>query len=280
MNNLNRNDLDYFQPIEIADGIYWIGYADDHSGLHCNPYIIVDDGEVVLIDGGSKDDFSTVMLKILRLGINPNQINRLIYQHFDPDLCGNLPHLEAIIPNPDLKIISHKDNNVFINYYSSATPKLCIEEIGYAYTFKSGRRLEFYRTPYAHSPGSFITYDSSTRTLFSSDIFGSYDINWGLYSNIPKECYECKSGAKCHLGESGCNVQGILEFHRKNMNSTESLKYALDQIEKLDPLLVAPQHGSLIDSKEELIMIINKLKNEKYIGFDYFLQGIENGKHQ
>lgn len=280
MNNLNKNDLDYFQPIRIADGIYWIGYADSDSGLHCNPYIIVDGDEALLIDGGSRDDFSTVMLKILRLGIKPNQINRLIYQHFDPDLCGNLPYLEAIIPNSDLKIISHRDNNVFINYYSSDTPKLCIEEIEYTYTFKSGRKIEFYRTPYAHAPGSFITYDCATRTLFSGDIFGSYDVDWSLYSNIPKECYECNLEAKCQLGETGCTVQSILDFHRRNMNSAESLRYALEQIEKLDPFLVAPQHGSLIDSKEELIMIINKLKNEKHIGFDYFLQGTKNGKHE
>ncbi|NLY46958.1 MAG: MBL fold metallo-hydrolase [Tissierella sp.] len=276
---MNNKELDYFQPIQIAEGVHWVGYADSNGGLHCNPYIIIDDGEVVLIDGGSRDDFSTVMLKILRLGINPKQINRLIYQHFDPDLCGNLPHLEAIIPNPELKIISHKDNNVFINYYSSASPKLCIEEIGYAYTFKSGRRLEFYRTPYAHAPGSFITYDCKTRTLFSSDIFGSYDdVNWSLYSNIPKECYNCKPEINCRLTQTECPIHSILDFHRKNMNSAESLNYALDQIENLDPLLVAPQHGSLIDSKEKLTMIIDKLREEKYIGFDYFLQRTRNGK--
>lgn len=276
MTNLDKKDLDYFQPIQIADGIYWVGYADSDGGLHCNPYIIVDNDEVVLIDGGSRDDFSTVMLKILRVGINPKQINRLIYHHFDPDLCGNLPHLEAIIPNPDLKIISHKDNNVFINYYSTDTPKLCIEEIGNAYTFKSGRRLEFYMTPYAHAPGSFITYDCKTRTLFTSDIFGSYDVNWSLYSNIPKECYACNLEENCQLALNNCSIKNIIGFHRKNMNSTESLKYALDQVEKLDPLLVAPQHGSIIDSKEELNLIIRKLKEEKYIGFDYYLQRRKN----
>lgn len=278
MTKIDKNDLDYFQPIQIAQGIHWVGYADTNSGLHCNPYIIIDGDEVVLIDGGSRDDFSTVMLKILRLGINPNQINRLIYQHFDPDLCGNLPHLEAIIPNRELKIISHKDNNVFINYYSSATPKLCIEDIGYVYTFKSGRRLEFYRTPYAHAAGSFITFDCESRTLFTSDIFGSYDVNWSLYSNIRKECYTCKPEINCKLTDAKCPVHGILDFHRRHMNCAKSLNYALDKIEKLDPLLVAPQHGSLINSKEELAMIINKLREEKYIGFDYYLQRTKDGE--
>ena len=59
-------------PIEIATGIYWLGYAADNLGLHCNPYLILEGEEAVLIDGGSRDDFSNVMLKILRTGIMPS----------------------------------------------------------------------------------------------------------------------------------------------------------------------------------------------------------------
>ena len=95
------------EPVKIADGIFWVGYADENRGLHCNPYLIVEGEEAVLIDGGNRDDFSTVMLKILRTGLTPSQITRLIYQHYDPDLCGSLPQLEAIINNDALRIISH-----------------------------------------------------------------------------------------------------------------------------------------------------------------------------
>lgn len=54
MINYNE-DLDYLQPIQIADGIYWIGFYDDNAGLHCNPYLIVEGDEAVIIDGGSRD---------------------------------------------------------------------------------------------------------------------------------------------------------------------------------------------------------------------------------
>ena len=129
MKKITNDEIDSFQPMEIAKGVYWVGFADSKVGLHCNPYLIVDGDEAVLIDSGSRDEFSTVMLKILRTGIDPGKIKRLIYQHFDPDLCGNIPHFEAVINNNDLKIISHKENNVFINYYSSKSPKLCIESL-------------------------------------------------------------------------------------------------------------------------------------------------------
>lgn len=63
--NLSANSYDT-DPIEIDTGIYWVGYSNEFSKLHCNPYLIVEADEAVLIDGGNRDDFSHVMLKILR----------------------------------------------------------------------------------------------------------------------------------------------------------------------------------------------------------------------
>jgi len=54
----------YEQPVEIAEGIFWGGYVDRERNLHCNPYLVVDGNEAVLIDGGSRPEFSIVMLKI------------------------------------------------------------------------------------------------------------------------------------------------------------------------------------------------------------------------
>ncbi|MBU0972000.1 MAG: MBL fold metallo-hydrolase, partial [Proteobacteria bacterium] len=102
---LNRG-LDYSRAIEIAQGVFWVGYSDTLSGLHCNPYIIIDNDEAVVIDGGSRPDFPTVMMKILQTGIDPSRIKALIYQHYDPDLCGSIPNYEDIISRADLKIIS------------------------------------------------------------------------------------------------------------------------------------------------------------------------------
>ena len=57
--------------VEIAGGIYWVGFHDTESGLHCNPYLIVDNDEAVVIDGGSRPDFATVMMNIMETGIDP-----------------------------------------------------------------------------------------------------------------------------------------------------------------------------------------------------------------
>lgn len=269
---MDIHDLNYKEYVEIAQGVYWVGYFDEGAGLHCNPYLIVDGDEAVLIDSGSRDDFSTIMLKIMRTGISAGKIKHLIYQHYDPDLCSNIPHIEALINSKDLKIISHYENNIFINYYSVSSPKLCIEEMGFQFEFASGRRLKFIRTPYAHSPGSFVTYDAKTKILFSSDIFGSYDQNWNLYTMIGSDCKDCTSKKICPNTQKICQMKGIINFHQRNMPSKKALDYALERIEELDVSLIAPQHGSLLDTPEAQEIVIKGLKELPDIGIDYFLK--------
>jgi len=267
----NKESL-YESFIEIADGVYWVGFADEHAGFHCNPYLIVDNDEAVLIDSGGRNDFSTVMLKIMRTGTNPKNITRLIYQHYDPDLCGNIPHMEAMIDNENLKIISQRENIVFIKYYSEKSPMLCIDEIGLKYEFTSGRCLQFIPTPYSHAPGSFMTYDTKTKVLFTSDIFGAYDSNWTFYTHIDEKCYDCTTVKECDYKNDKCQITGMIDFHKRIMPSTQALRYALNRIEELDISLIAPQHGSILDTEASRKASIHRLKALDKVGFEYFFE--------
>jgi flavorubredoxin len=129
--------VDYERAVEIAKGVFWVGFYDSHFGLHCNPYLIVDRDEAVVIDGGSRPDFPTVMMKILQAGILPSQIRALVYQHYDPDLCGSVPNFEDIIGREDLKIISAAANNMFIRHYAAMAKLLALENIGSQFVFSS-----------------------------------------------------------------------------------------------------------------------------------------------
>ena len=271
MENSNTRELNYNKYVEIADGVYWVGFADINAGFHCNPYLITDNGEAVLIDSGSRNDFSTVMLKIMRTGTEPGNIKRLIYQHYDPDLCGNIPHMEALINHKELKILSHKDNNIFIDYYSTKSVKECIEDLGFTYRFSSGRELKFIRTPFAHSSGSFVTYDTKTKVLFTSDLFGSYDSGWNLYSLVAERCADCQTHKICPVAEKPCQIMCIGNFHRVVMPSTKALRFALKQIEGLDIPIIAPQHGSLLHTPAIQKIVIDRLNALDGVGIDHFL---------
>ena len=143
--------------------------------------------------------------------------------------------------------------------------------IGSEYLFPSGRKLLFYGTPFCHSPGSFITYDTKTKTLFSSDLFGSYDANWQLYLELIEGCDGCHSQRVCLQTGKKCPLYGIDQFHKRIMTSKTALSHALDVIESLDIERIAPQHGSIIKSNVDAQIVIRHLRSMEHVGIDYLI---------
>ncbi len=276
MTELLSRNLDYNRPVKLADDVYWVGFSDPERRLHCNPYLIVDDGEAVLIDGGSRSDFSMVMMKIMQTGIAPAAISTLIYQHYDPDLCGSLPNIESMIDRDDLRIISQHANNVFIRYYGVRAPMLCIDQLGLRHTLKSGRVLRFIPTPHAHAPGAFMTLDERTGILFTSDLFGGYDDQraWELIRELPQACGRCKrsvsarSQRACGSDEADCVLPSILNFHREYMPSNKAVRHACRQLLSAAPRMVAPQHGSVLHRAADIETVARSLIALEDIGID------------
>jgi flavorubredoxin len=55
------------------------------------------------------------------------------------------------------------------------------------------------------------------------------------------------------------------------MTSNRALANTLNTIEKLDIDRIAPQHGSIISTKENITAIIRHLRAIKNVGIDYLL---------
>jgi flavorubredoxin len=259
---------EYDLPIEIAPGIYWVGFFDTESGLHCNPYIIIENNEAVIIDAGSRPDFPTVMMKILQTGFSPNHIKALIYQHYDPDLCGSIPNLEETIDRDDLKLYTHASNTMFIRHYSTSSEIVSLSATNSTFTFSSGRKLKFIETPYCHAAGSFVTFDEQTGTLFTSDLFGSYAKEWDLFLELTKDCNSCTDYQNCINGKSYCPIADITRFHQWLMSGTDALRLALKKISELPFKIIAPQHGSVIRNEFDIASVFNALTALNNVGID------------
>ncbi|MBF0155189.1 MAG: MBL fold metallo-hydrolase [Magnetococcales bacterium] len=276
MKDMIDGKVSHDRPIPLADGVYWVGYNDAGGGFSCNPYLIVDGDETVLIDGGSRPDFSTVMRKILQAGVSPGSISHLVYHHYDPDLCGSLPNLEEMIGRADLKVISKGENNPFISHYGCRSELHCIDKMALQLVLKSGRRVRFIPTPYAHAAGSFMTYDEKTGILFSSDLFGSLShcSGWQLFMEVDRRCHACiqavPSDCKmvCQTVGSSCPFSGIVQFHRQVMPSNAALRFALAAVQALNPRIIASQHGSILCKREDIAKTIQILINLEDVGID------------
>lgn len=262
----------YKKPVEIADGVYWVGFVDVESKLHCNPYLIIEGDEAVLVDGGSRTDFSTVMLKILQTGVHPANITKLIYSHYDPDLCGNIPDLEEIIGSDNLEVITMAANKAFIKHYGGKSKIVTAESLDCSYTFKTGRRIEFIHVPYVHAEGGMLTYDVKTKTLFTGDVMGNLESDWTIYLDLRDRCMVCDDKLQyCNEEFGSCPLEGMAEFHNKIMTSTKALKYCLKIMERIDYEMIAPQHGSIIKNAETIEMVIHKLMSLDKVGIDAYL---------
>ena len=244
--------IDYNSPVAATREIYWVGFYDEKAHLHCNPYLIIDDEDIIFIDPGSIPHFPIVMRKVMEL-VNPEDITYVIAQHQDPDVCGNLAVVEDVINRNDLKIVAHSNCARLIRHLGLRSDFYIVDENDYALTLKSGRRLEFLFTPYMHSPGAIATYDPKTRSLFTSDIFAAISQDWSLFAE-------------------GDFLTPMEPFHQKYIPSNQILKNCMERFEKMDLDRVLPQHGSILEGRD-IEKAIAHLKDLP-CGIDLFKDGV------
>lgn len=230
---------------ELGDGIYWVG-VDTGDAFRCNPYLIVDHGEGVLLDPGGLLSAKAVLARVASI-ISPEKIRFIVAHHQDPDVISAVNLLKSEVAR-DCHIVCHSRMSVLIKHFGAGFPFREVDKTGWHLTFGSRRELTFAHTPYLHSPGAIVTYDAVSRTAFTSDIFGGVTENWNLRAG------------------SGYLDQ-IAAFHIDYMPSIDILETGIEAIRGLGPLRrIAPQHGSIIegDRVEEILRAVGKLQVGMY----------------
>src|SRR3989338_5580201 len=243
---MEKQGYDYLEPIEVVPGVYWIGLYDEKAAFHCNPYLLVDNGEAVIFDPGSVGFYPKVASKIFSI-IEPAQVNYIVLHHQDPDLCACTPLLEDVIANKELKIVTHSRAQLLIRYYDIKSEFYPVDRHNYALTLKSGLVLRFMKTPHCHFPASIVTYDENQKLLFSSDIFVAVSADWRLFA---QKGYE----------------EQMKSFHEGYMANKPHLANVMEKLAKLDLEMILPQHGSII--KKELIPACVEFLKDLKCGID------------
>jgi len=211
---------------EIAPGIYWVGGSGQDGGLHCNPYLIVDDEEAVLIDPGSVLDFEYVFANVCHI-VPLEKIKYVILHHQDPDFCSSVPLFEE--KGSRFTIVTHWRTQTIVKYYGIRSPYYIVNEHDHRLSLASGRVFNFVPTPYLHFPGAIATYDRQSRILFSSDLFGAFSFEWSLYAG---DDY----------------IERMKTFHEHYMPSNDILRPVMEIFMGMDIAMIAPQHGSIINN--------------------------------
>jgi len=224
---------------EIAKGIYWVGSGEQIDGLNCNPYLIVDGEEAVLIDPGNALDFERVYENVCSI-VPLEKIKYVILHHQDPDFCSAVPLFEQ--KGAKFTIVTHWRTQTIVKYYGIKSKYYLVDKNDFQLVLESGWVLQFVQTPYLHFAGSITTYDKESKILFSSDLFGAFTYHWTLYA---KKNY----------------MEQMKTFHEHYMPSNDILRASMELFLKMDITMIASQHGSIIkDYVHECMITLRDLE--------------------
>jgi diguanylate cyclase (GGDEF)-like protein len=214
------------ETTKLTEGLYWVGDPNPESKLHCNPYLLVHGGSVLLFDPGSVLDAGLVIEQVR--SITPIEtIDAIVLSHQDPDLCAGLPLFEQ--EGFQGELCCHERSATIIAYYGVTSPFYYVNREKYRYQLQDGSYIQFLPAPYLHFPGAIMSYLPDQKTLISGDLFGAFSDNWQLYAG---EDY----------------AESMKTYHESYMPSRDILRSVISSLEAYDIEMICPQHGSVITS--------------------------------
>ena len=168
------------KPIEVAEGIYWVGAVDwnirdfhgyaTYQGTTYNAYLIMDE-KVTLIDTVKKE-FADEMLHSISQIVDPKKIDFVISNHTEMDHSGGLPRVMHRIGEDKPLICSQMGYKNLARHFKERWNYKPVEN---GEEMSLGKRtLTFMETRMLHWPDSMFTYVKEDKLLFSSDAFGQH----------------------------------------------------------------------------------------------------------
>ena len=167
---------------KLQDDLYWIGGNDRRlslfenvfpipRGVSYNAYLVLDEKTILLdtVDRSISDRF----FENLEYVLDGRPLDYLVVNHMEPDHCATMQ--ELVLRHPEVKIIGNAKTVPMIRQFFDFdidSRAIVIKEFD---TLCTGRHtFTFVMAPMVHWPEAMVTYDTSTKTLYSADAFGTF----------------------------------------------------------------------------------------------------------
>ncbi len=226
MREVGKSNFPKDIDVEIAEtgnGIYRISGFDDTLGITYNQFLI-DDDQPMLIHTGPIGMYKKIEEKVKEV-IPLNKLNYVSFLHFESDEWGGMAFLDSADARLVCSDLSSKLN--LTGWYNIPVDHISFWEGEILKTGK--RRFKFIMTPHVHHWDSMMIFEESTQSLFPSDLF----IQPGNNKTVTEE----------DLSDS------MLALYRGAgiFASEGPVRQTTKRLERLNPKMVFPMHGSCID---------------------------------
>ncbi|MFA9463703.1 MAG: FprA family A-type flavoprotein [Velocimicrobium sp.] len=231
--------------MNISNDIFYIGVNDRTldlfesqykvpNGVSYNSYVILDE-KVTIMDTVDKRATSEWLVN-LEQALNGRSVDYLVVSHMEPDHAANIQVLAEKYPN--MKVIGNVKTFTMISQFFDidlSNRSVIVKE---GDTISLGRhQLQFFMAPMVHWPEVMVTYESTSKILFSADGFGKF----GTLDMEDKWEEEARRYYMNILGKYGSAVQTLLK-----------------KLDAIDISMICPLHGPIL--KDDLAFYLGKYK--------------------
>jgi len=168
------------QPIEVREGIYWVGAIDwnlrdfhgysTEKGTTYNSFLLLDE-KVVLFDTVKKE-FKEQLIQRIRRIVEPEKIDYIIVNHVEMDHSGALPEMVEIIKPEKILCSPLSKKALQAHFHREDWPYQVVQS---GESVQLGKRsVQFLETRMLHWPDSMFSYIPEEELLISSDAFGQH----------------------------------------------------------------------------------------------------------
>ncbi len=249
------------KPILVTDDIYKLTMNvhdmlfeemwEIPNGVTLNSFLVKGE-KLALIDGVCGWDGAPERLYDLldQLGLKIGDVDCIVINHMEPDHSGWIEEIRTL--KPDVQIYCTKMAARLLESFFGYTTNVNVIKNGQTLDLGGGKELQFIQQPNVHWPDTMFTYETSTKTLFTCDMFGSY----GTCEDRDFDDQFSKEDREFFWQEQIRYYSNVLVTFNKNAIM------AIKKAQSLEPNVIAPGHGPIYrQSPAAIIENYDKIAN-------------------
>jgi flavorubredoxin len=239
-------------PLEIREGIYWVGAIDWEErdfhdfnidrGTTYNAYLIVDE-KIALVDA-VKHKFLGEMVERIRKIVDPSQIDYIIVNHVETDHSGGLADIRRVAKDATI-ICTKRGMDGISKHFDTEGWDFRVVKTGDELNIGK-KTLMFLEMTMLHWPDSMATYVKEDKLLLSNDAFGQHIAS--------EERFDEEIGIEEALNRAKIYYANILmpfgNLIQKKLKEVESLGIPIE--------MIAPSHGVIWKNPKRILQAYSR----------------------
>lgn len=224
---------------KMTEDLYWVGASERRlnlfenaypltNGVSYNSYLLLDE-KTVLIDTVDKS-VSGLFFENVDHVLGGRKLDYLIVQHMEPDHAATIG--ELVLRHPELTIVCNAKTRTMMQNFFTFDIDSRLQLVKEMDTLTTGRHtFAFVMAPMVHWPEVMVSYDTTTKTLYSADAFGTFGaLNGALFADEVDFMRDYLDEARRYY----CNIVG---------KYGQQVQAVLQKAAKLEIAMLCPLHG-------------------------------------